>query len=135
MHLEPPGREPVIVEVEVASTPEQTARGLMYRRHLAPDAGMLFLFARPRHLTFWMRNTYIPLDMIFITSDMRVLGVVENATPLTDDVREVDGISQFVLEVNAGFAREHGIVAGTPVRFEDVGEVRASALDEEEEDE
>ncbi|GAB4198385.1 MAG: hypothetical protein OHK0013_07420 [Sandaracinaceae bacterium] len=120
MWLEPPGRDPVAVTVEVARTPAETQRGLMFRRHLEPDRGMLFQFARSRHLTFWMHNTFIPLDMVFITSDMRVLGVVENATPETDDPREVEGESQFVLEVNAGFAREHGIVAGTRVRFEHV---------------
>lgn len=118
--LEPPGREPVAVDVEVARTPAETQRGLMFRRQMAPNAGMIFLFARPRQMTFWMRNTYIPLDMVFITSEMRVLGVVENATPETDDAREVEGISQYVLEVNAGFAREHGIVPGTAVRFEDL---------------
>lgn len=120
--LEPPGREQVTVRVEVARTPAQTQRGLMYRRELDRDAGMLFLFPRARHQTFWMRNTYLPLDMIFITSEMRVLGVVENATPETDDARQVDGISQFVLEVNAGFAREHSIGPGTTVRFENVPE-------------
>lgn len=122
--LEPPGHEPAVVRVEVARTPAQTQRGLMYRRELDQDAGMLFLFPRARHQTFWMRNTYLPLDMIFITSEMRVLGVVENATPETDDARQVDGVSQFVLEVNAGFAREHGIGPGTLVRFENVPEYR-----------
>jgi uncharacterized membrane protein (UPF0127 family) len=118
--LEPPGRDPVAVIVEVARTPAQTQRGLMFRRHLEPDHGMLFQFARSRQLTFWMRNTFIPLDMVFITDDLRVLGVVENATPETDDPREVEGDSRYVLEVNAGFAREHGITPGTRVRFEDV---------------
>lgn len=135
--LEPPGRDPVTVRAEVARTPAQTQRGLMYRRQMDADAGMLFLFPRARHMTFWMRNTYLPLDMIFITSDLRVLGVVENATPETDDVREVDGVSQYVLEVNAGFAREHGIGPGTAVRFENVEPLAASAPagDDEEEDE
>jgi uncharacterized membrane protein (UPF0127 family) len=118
--LEPPGRDPVAVNVEVARTAAETQRGLMFRRHMDADAGMLFQFPRSRQLTFWMHNTYIPLDMVFITSDLRVLGVVENATPETDDPREVEGESQYVLEVNAGFAREHGIAAGTMVRFEDV---------------
>ncbi len=131
--IEPPGREPAVVNVEVARTPAETQRGLMFRRHMEPDAGMIFLFPRPRHLTFWMHNTYIPLDMVFITSDMRVLGVVENATPETDDAREVDGESQFVLEVNAGYAREHGITAGAAVRFEGVS--AAPAADEGSDDE
>jgi uncharacterized membrane protein (UPF0127 family) len=125
--LEPPGAEPVVVDVEVARTSAETQRGLMYRRQMAPNAGMIFLFSRSRHLTFWMHNTYIPLDMIFITSDMRVLGVVENATPETDDPREVPGEGQFVLEVNAGFAREHGITAGTVVRFEGIEDVPVAA--------
>lgn len=136
--LEPPGAEPVTVNVEVARTSAETQRGLMFRRHMDPNAGMIFLFSRSRHLTFWMRNTYIPLDMIFITSDMRVLGVVENATPETDDAREVPGEGQFVLEVNAGFAREHGITAGTVVRFEGIDDVpvaAAGADDDEMDDE
>lgn len=134
--LEPPGAAPVTVEVEVARTPAQTQRGLMYRRELAADRGMLFLFARERQQSFWMRNTLIPLDMIFITRDMRVLGVVENAEPETEDPREVPGLSQFVLEVNAGFARANGIGPGTAVRFEDVGDVpvRGGPDDDEVED-
>jgi uncharacterized membrane protein (UPF0127 family) len=135
--LEPPGAEPVTVNVEVARTSAETQRGLMFRRHMDPNAGMIFLFPRSRQLTFWMHNTYIPLDMIFIQSDMRVLGVVENAPPETDDGREVEGVSQFVLEVNAGFAREHGIGAGTVVRFEGIPDVPvdgAAGDDEDDED-
>lgn len=118
--LSPAGREPVSVRVEVVQKPEDRQRGLMHRRQLAPDAGMLFLFERAQQLTFWMRNTYLPLDMFFITSEMTVLGVVENAEPLTDDKRSVPGLSRYVLETNAGFARRHGIGPGTPVRFIDL---------------
>ncbi len=135
--LEPPGAEPVTVNVEVARTSAETQRGLMFRRHMEPDAGMIFLFPRSRQLTFWMHNTYIPLDMIFIRSDLRVLGVVENAPPETDDGREVEGVSQFVLEVNAGFAREHGIGAGTNVRFEGIPNIPADGAaggDDDDED-
>jgi uncharacterized membrane protein (UPF0127 family) len=121
--LEPPGRDPVTVRVEIARSYAETRRGLMFREELAPDAGMLFLFRRPREQTFWMLNTPIPLDMIFIGSDMRVLGVVENAEPRSGEERGVDGDSQFVLEVNGGFARAHGIGAGTRVRFEHVDDV------------
>lgn len=118
--LLPAGRDPVSVRVEVARTAQEVSQGLMYRLHLADDAGMLFLFDRPQQLTFWMRNTFIPLDMIFIEPSMTVLGVVENAEPRTDTRRMVPGSSQYVLEVNAGFARRHGIAAGTQVRFEGV---------------
>ena len=116
--LLPPGRDPVSVKVEVARTPAQQEHGLMDRMHLPEDSGMLFLFDHARPLRFWMHNTYIPLDMIFIESSMRVLGIVENAEPLTDSTRAVDGDSQFVLEVNAGFSRKHGLGKGTAVRFE-----------------
>lgn len=115
--LEPPGREPVRVRVEIAATDPVRQRGLMFRRHLDEDAGMLFLFEQEEHLSFWMENTYIPLDMIFIGADKRVVGVVENAEPLTRTSREVPGESQYVLEVNAGFARRNGLGPGTLARF------------------
>jgi len=114
----PRGRAEARVAVEVARTPAQTARGLMYREHLPPDAGMLFLFDRPRVQSFWMKNTLIALDMIFVSSDMVVAGVVENAAPLTMQPRSLPGVkSQYVVEVNAGWAREHGVAAGVPVVF------------------
>jgi uncharacterized membrane protein (UPF0127 family) len=115
--LEPPGREPVTFEVEVANEDRTRQRGLMFRRQMAENAGMLFLFDETEHLSFWMHNTYLPLDMVFITSAMRVLGVVENAEPQTDDPREVEGDSQYVLELNAGTARRYGIGPGVLVRF------------------
>jgi uncharacterized membrane protein (UPF0127 family) len=115
--LSPPGHDPVTVRVEVMQSSEERQRGLMYRKHLDPDAGMLFLFEQPQQLTFWMHNTLVPLDMIFITRDWKVLGIVENATPLTDAPRSVSGLSQYVLEVNAGFGRRHGFGPGTSVRY------------------
>jgi uncharacterized membrane protein (UPF0127 family) len=124
--LLPAGQEPLRVKVEVARTEPERRLGLMHRKHLDADAGMLFLFERPQKLSFWMRNTYVPLDMIFITDQLLVLGVVENAEPLTESPRAVPGDSQYVLEVNAGYARAHGIGAGTVVRFEGVEKVAAS---------
>ena len=118
--LSPPGAAPVTVQVEVAQSPAEVQRGLMFRQELAPDAGMLFIFETCHHLTFWMKNTYLPLDMIFIRSDRSVLGVVENATPLTETAREIPGDSQYVLEVNAGFARAHQILPDTKVSFVNV---------------
>jgi len=120
VELFPAGRAPVLVRVELARTPAERSRGLMHRKHLEADAGMLFLFDAPQQLTFWMRNTFVPLDMIFIESSMRVLGIVENAEPLTETSRSVPGLSQYVLEVNAGFSRQHGFGPGTAVRFQGV---------------
>jgi uncharacterized protein len=115
--LAPPGGDSVTVDVEVVQTAEARQRGLMYRKTLEPNAGMLFIFEQPEAHTFWMHNTLVPLDMIFITSDWQVLGIVENATPLTDSSRSVPGTSQYVLEVNAGFSRRHGLGAGTSVKY------------------
>lgn len=115
--LSPPGQDPVSVAVEVVETNEARQRGLMYRKHLSPDAGMLFIFEREEHHTFWMHNTLIPLDMIFIKADWTILGIVENATPLTDALRSVPGDSRYVLEVNAGFSRSHGLQPGTTVQY------------------
>ena len=119
--LRPPGHPAVTVTAEVQRTDSQRARGLMFRRELDENRGMLFVFRESEHLTFWMHNTYLPLDMVFITSNMRVLGVVENAVPMTDDPREVPGDSQYVLEVRGGYAARHHIAAGTLVEFVSVG--------------
>lgn len=118
--LSPPGKPPAAVSVEVVRTPQQIQRGLMFREHLPPDHGMLFLMPEERVQSFWMHNTLIPLDMIFIGKDMTVAGVVANATPLTDDSRRVDRPSLYVLEVNGGWADAHHVGPGTPVRFQNM---------------
>ena len=103
--------------MELARTDEERGRGLMFREHLDADAGMLFLYEGEDIRRFWMRNTLIPLDMLFISADQRVVGIVENAEPQTDTLRQVGQPSQYVLEVNGGFAAAHGITASTPVEF------------------
>jgi len=108
------------VSVEVVSTPATIERGLMFREHLPPDQGMLFLMDHEQPWSFWMHNTLIPLDMLFIKSDMTVAGIVENATPRTDDLRKVDAPSLYVLEVNGGYCAAHKVTAGSKVRFEGV---------------
>ncbi|HOU55034.1 MAG TPA: DUF192 domain-containing protein [Myxococcota bacterium] len=113
----PDGRR-VSFRVEVASTPDQRERGLMFRRELGADRGMVFVFPREEPQTFWMKNTYVPLDMIFVASDGQVVGVVENARPLTLDPRTVEGAARMVLEVPAFGARRAGIGPGSRVRFD-----------------
>jgi len=114
------GGRAIPFHVELARTEPERNRGLMYRASLAPDAGMLFLFDRPAQLTFWMKNTLIPLDMIFIGADRRIVGIVENAEPQTLTSRRVEGLSQYVLEINGGFAAKLGLTAGSEVEFRDV---------------
>src|SRR5262249_51269459 len=118
--LRPTDRPAVSVKVELARTDAARQRGLMYRDRLEPDHGMLFIFDNDAQQSFWMKNPYIPLDMIFITSGLRVLGVVENAEPLTTTPRFVKGVSRYVLEVVGGYAQQHGITAGTPVELRNV---------------
>lgn len=115
--LETPPRASLTIKAEVASTDTQRQMGLMFRESMADDEGMLFLFPTERHNAFWMHNTLIPLDMLFIDSDWKVVGVVANATPLTDDSRAVPRMSQYVLELNAGAAARHGLGEGTEVHF------------------
>lgn len=105
------------VDVEVVWKDHDLEQGLMYREHMAPDAGMLFLMPHEQQQTFWMRNTIIPLDMIFIAHDLKIAGVVANAEPETDTLRQVDAPSLYVLEVNGGWAAAHHVTAGQPVTF------------------
>ena len=107
-------------QVEVARTPEQSARGLMYRTELAEDAGMLFLFPRERRVRMWMRNTLIPLDMIFITASGRVAEVVPDTRPLSEEMITAQQPVQAVLEVRAGTAASLGIRPEDRVRWKKV---------------
>jgi uncharacterized protein len=113
------GRE-VTFRVELARTPEEHER-LMYRAHLDADAGMLFLFDRPALLTFWMKNTLIPLDMLFLDGDRKIVGIVENAEPQTLTSRQVSAPAQYVLEIGGGLSARLGIRPGVTAQFHDMG--------------
>jgi uncharacterized membrane protein (UPF0127 family) len=105
------------VDVELALGESEVTRGLMYRRLMPEQQGMLFRLDERREHTFWMRNTCISLDMLFVDEDGVVVGIVEGAEPLTDAPRTVGCASRFVIEVNAGWCRRHGVVAGQHVRL------------------
>jgi uncharacterized protein len=107
-------------KVELAVQEHERQRGLMYREALAEDEGMLFLFEEMGPLSFWMKNTWIPLDMLFIDDDLTVVGIVENAEPMTTTPRAPGGHSRFVLEVKGGLSQQLGMQAGQKVRFEGV---------------
>ena len=98
--------------VELALTPEQRQRGLMFRERMAPDHGMLFDFETPQPIVMWMRNTPLPLDMLFIDADGRIAGVAADTTPFSEAMIPSPRPVRFVLEVNAGTARQLGIAAG-----------------------
>jgi hypothetical protein len=111
------------VEVEVAATHAARTRGLMWRRELAAGQGMLFLFPEESVQSFWMRNTLIPLDMLFIDARHRIVGIVEQAEPRTLDARTVGVPSQYVLEVPGGWTRTRGVTRGATVEFEGVADI------------
>lgn len=111
------GAEDYTFQAEIADTPAERSQGLMFRESMETDHGMIFLFPTEKQLSFWMKNTLIPLDMIFIRADRTVLGVVENAVPKTTTSRMVPGDSQFVLEINGGLAAKYGIKEGQRVTF------------------
>jgi uncharacterized membrane protein (UPF0127 family) len=112
------------VEVEVAATPDARTRGLMWRTELAAGKGMLFLFPDEEVQSFWMRNTLIPLDKLFITSQLKVAGIVERAQPRTLTGRSVGAPSQYVLEVPGGWSQSVGVTKGSAVEFEGVAQIQ-----------
>ena len=107
--------------VEVADDPSERSLGLMHRESMAKSAGMLFVYERPQRTTFWMKNTLIPLDMIFADETGVVTKVHENATPL--DLTGIEGgdAVQFVLEINGGLAKRLGISEGSEMRHPSIG--------------
>jgi len=107
--------------VEVADTNEERALGLMYRRSLPEDGGMLFLYDRPQPATMWMKNTLIPLDMIFIAADGTVHRIESNTEPFSTALISSEGDVLAVLEVNAGEARKIGLKRGDKVLYPGLG--------------
>lgn len=103
--------------VEVARSPQDQARGLMFRTAMGADEGMLFPYDPPRIASFWMRNTVIPLDLIFIGPDRRVINVAANAAPYSEESIRSDAPAVAVLELNGGRAAELGIGPGAEVRW------------------
>jgi uncharacterized membrane protein (UPF0127 family) len=105
--------------VEVARTPDQQSQGLMFRERLGPNEGMIFPFAPPRPASFWMRNTLIPLDMIFIRADGTIARIAANTVPLSEESVAVGEPVAAVLEIRGGRAAELGITEAARVAWQD----------------
>lgn len=103
--------------VEVAATQAEQAKGLMFRTKMGADEGMLFPHEKPHKTAFWMRNTVIPLDIIFIGADRRILNIAANAVPYDETPLPSAGITAGVLELNGGRAAELGIKPGDKVSW------------------
>jgi uncharacterized membrane protein (UPF0127 family) len=102
----------VKMEAELARAPHETERGLMFRTKMDDDKGMLFDLRERKEHAFWMHNTCMPLDMLFIDDDGTIVGILENVPTLNDDERTVGCPSSWVLEVVAGWSRRHNVRAG-----------------------
>lgn len=107
--------------VELADTDGERAKGLMFRQELAPDAGMLFDFGSERETSFWMQNTYIPLDMVFIAADGVVRNIHVNARPMDTTAIPSKGPVRFVLEIPGGRSSEIGLAVGDRLEHDRVG--------------
>ena len=119
-------REPLVIEtaagarhefrVEIAATPEERSQGLMFRTAMAADAGMLFQYPAPQYITMWMANTILPLDMLFIAADGRILNIAARTVPQSRETIPSAAPAAGVLELNGGSAARLGIAAGDLVR-------------------
>lgn len=106
-----------VIVVDVAQTQDEKSLGLMFRDHLDEDKGMIFLFDKDQELSFWMKNTLIPLDMIFINNNYEIVDI-QTAIPCERNPCEhYDSFAQYVLEVNAGYSEKHNIQVGDKVEF------------------
>ncbi|MET0593335.1 MAG: DUF192 domain-containing protein [Polyangiaceae bacterium] len=116
----PESKDAPRLEVELMLKSEHQERGMMYRKSIADDKGMLFAWAEPLMHSFWMHNCCIALDMLFIDKQGFVTGIVENAPTMNDDPRTIECAVPFVLEVAAGWSRKHGVAPGQRVEIEGV---------------
>lgn len=106
-------------QIEIAQTPERQSRGLMFRQELCEACGMLFVYDEPQILSFWMKNTYIPLDIIFLNSSLQIIDIYRDTIPLNDQIiYQSSRPAQYVLEVNAGMSGIYQLSVGDKLQFE-----------------
>ena len=114
----PDGAVIVSINIEIAETPERIERGLMGRRSLDSLSGMLFVFRRVEPRRFWMHDTPVSLDIVFIGEDSCVLNIVRRARPMSDKMYHSKGPVRYVVEVRAGFCERHGIQKGNCITWQ-----------------
>ncbi len=105
------------VDVEIAENVDERARGLMYRAYMPDSVGMLFIFQEIEMQSFWMHNTHIALDIIYVGPDKKIVSIQKNAQPFSDKSLPSEGLVQYVVEVNAGYVDRLGISAGDSISF------------------
>lgn len=105
------------IDIEIAETDEERARGLMDRKSMADSQGMLFIFSEPEEQSFWMKNTYISLDIMYVDEKMEIVSIQKYATPLSEESLPSFKKAQYVVEVNAGFSDRNKIKYGDRIAF------------------
>jgi uncharacterized membrane protein (UPF0127 family) len=105
------------IETEIASTDEERARGLMFRNEMAENQGMLFLFAQEEIQSFYMRNTIISLDIIYVNSKMEIVDIYPNTEALSETSLPSKAPAMYVVEINAGLCKQYGIEVGDLIRY------------------
>ena len=115
--LKPDGSVVSTIDIEIADTPDQQQRGLMNRSFMQNDQGMLFIFDEERPQSFWMKNTIIPLDIIYVNSKMNIVSIAENTTPYSEQSIPSRGPAIYVVEVNGGYAAQFGLQAGYQIQY------------------
>lgn len=107
-----------VIAIEVADDQDEITQGLMYRKAMADTLGMLFIFPNQQPRTFWMKNTFIPLDIIYVNNNYEIVAIRENNPPLSERSIPSDAPARYVVEVIGGFAARHDIEEGDRIQFE-----------------
>jgi uncharacterized membrane protein (UPF0127 family) len=102
-------------QMEIAKSEAEREKGLMFRKSMPQNNGMIFVFSTPHEVAMWMKNTYIPLDMLFLDEDLTVMGTIEGTMPLSEDVLRGPGVVAYVLELNAGQVAANNLKKGDKV--------------------
>lgn len=116
--VNPDGSETPAFKLEVVNTPAGRSKGLMFRRTMKTNHGMVFVFPDSAPRSFYMKNTYLPLDMLFLDAQHTVVGLLENVPILNTEPRAVAAPAQYVIELNAGTSKAHGITIGSRARYQ-----------------
>lgn len=106
------------IDIEIADEPEEREYGMMYRKSMDPNTGMLFLMGEERQQSFWMKNTYVSLDILYLNDDLEVVSIQKNAEPLNTRSLPSEGPASHVLEVTGGFTDQFGIGKGTKIYYD-----------------
>ena len=108
----------IVVTGKIARTPEEISRGLMFRKRLKKNEGMLFKMGVKREYSFWMKNTYIALDIIYLSKDLKIIEYVENTKPLS--LKRIKGLGENILEVKSGFIKKNKLRKGDKIKFKEI---------------